>query len=104
MKDLIDWASIEDLKSDVGDDAFPEIVDLFLAETGQKIAALEPGPALEDQLHSLKGGLLSLGFRATAMHCDAGERQAADGAPVDLDAIRASYSESRDRFLAAQQG
>ena len=63
---MIDWERVADLRSEVGEDDFFEVVDMFLEEVEEVIDRLtsSPEPArFEDDLHFLKGSALNLGFR-----------------------------------------
>jgi len=101
---MIDWARIEDLRSEIGAEDFLEVVDMFLDEADEVVGQLS-GPPLPDQvegqLHFLKGAALNLGLTDLAAHCQDGERRAASGdaASVDLAQVVAVYTASR-RLLA----
>ncbi|MGY3438465.1 MULTISPECIES: Hpt domain-containing protein [unclassified Marinovum] len=100
---MIDWSRILELRDDVGDSEFDEIVVLFLEEVETTIGALGPDrPDLSSQLHFLKGGALNLGFEALAARCQIGEAAADAGyhARVDLGRIRAIYEASRAELTA----
>lgn len=106
---MIDWARLRQLRSDVGEDAFDEVVELFLEEVQDGVDQLQAatdGGTLADQLHFLKGSAMNLGFRQFADLCQAGERRIlsqGDGA-VDLVALRDCFHRSRLRFLEDLQG
>ena len=102
---MIDWNRISELQADIGADEFDEIVCLFLEEVETEIDDLRSGAArdnLEAQLHFLKGSALNLGFSDFAGLCQSGETAAAQGCAdqVDLNAIVASYEQSRVVFAA----
>lgn len=101
---MIDWKRVSDLRSEVGEDDFFEVVELFLEEVQEVIDRLtnSPEPArFEDDLHFLKGSALNLGFRHFSALCQIGERLAAAGnsGQVDISAVLASYRDSRQSFL-----
>ncbi len=101
----IDWKRVDELRSEVGADAFAEVVELFLEEVEEVIARLRSAPGAErlgDDLHFLKGSALNLGFVDVAALCQEGERRAAagDAAAVDVAAVIESYETSRSAFLA----
>ncbi|WP_101067098.1 Hpt domain-containing protein [Roseovarius salinarum] len=103
---MIDWGRLEELRDEIGDDDFAEVVALFLEEVETEIATLEegmPAQVLEQKLHFLKGSALNLGFRSFAELCLEGERQAAadEPGPVDLDAARQCFATSRSILLSA---
>lgn len=102
--DLVDWARISELRSEIGAEDFSDVVDLFLEEVETEIAALESNLAtdtLEARLHFLKGSALNLGFEAFSALCQSGESAAARGLgnEVDVPAILDSYHRSKSVFL-----
>lgn len=99
---MIDWVRVADLRSEVGEDSFAEVIELFLEETDEVAARLRRGSggSLRDDMHFLKGSALNLGFRDLAALCQEGERRAAAGAAVDLTAVLDCYARSRDAFHA----
>ncbi|TNF20143.1 MAG: Hpt domain-containing protein [Rhodobacteraceae bacterium] len=100
---MIDWTRATELREEIGEEDFAEVVDLFLEEVDAVIRTLSPGMAdLEAQLHFLKGSALNLGFDDFSALCQAGESAAAAGAgeTVDVDRIRAVYAASRAEFSA----
>lgn len=103
---MIDWARVKDLREEIGDDDFLEVVALFLEETDEVAAQLEGPPDLEtveSRLHFLKGSALNLGLSGLASLCQTGEKSAAMGnaAKVDLSAVTASYKASKAQLLAS---
>lgn len=102
---MIDWTRVNELRNEIGDDGFSEVVELFLDEVEEVIARLENAPdprSFEQDLHFLKGSAWNLGFAAFGALCQSGERRAAQGqaATVDMAAVLASYAASKDCFLA----
>ncbi|WP_370513080.1 Hpt domain-containing protein [Oceaniovalibus sp. ACAM 378] len=102
---MIAWGRITQLRSEIGEDDFSEVVALFLEEVDGVIDRLritsDPATMAAD-LHFLKGSALNLGFAAFADLCEQGEALAetgrADQVPV-ADVIRC-YDASRTEFLA----
>jgi len=95
---MINWSHVDELKVEM-DEAFDEVVAMFLEEAGEVIARLEasPDPArYQADLHFLKGAALNLGFDRFAEECAEGEATAAAGTPerVDIATIVASYRDS----------
>ena len=102
---MIDWDRVDELRDEVGEDAFGEVADLFISEVDAAVARLRtaPDPAtLERDLHFLKGASLNLGFAEFARQCREGEAKAAAGDPgaVDVAAVVACYDASRAQFLS----
>jgi HPt (histidine-containing phosphotransfer) domain-containing protein len=73
---VISIERIDELKTEVGEDDFEEIVALFMSESrtiiGRLQAATDPAEA-EDLLHALKGSALNLGFDMLASLCAEGQ-------------------------------
>jgi histidine phosphotransfer protein HptB len=101
---MIDWKRVQDLRDEIGEDDFLEVVAMFLEETDEVVACLVAAPSpesIEGRLHFLKGSALNLGLAELAALCQIGEKTAALGnaALVDLDTVIASYTSSRAQFL-----
>ncbi|MAQ85936.1 Hpt domain-containing protein [Psychromarinibacter halotolerans] len=106
---MIDWTRVEELKSEIGADAFIEVADLFLEETDEVVVTLDtpaPDSVVRERLHFLKGSALNLGFQEMADLCSRGERLAAAGQSADVDTaqIVSVYAESKSLFLAHRPG
>lgn len=102
---MIDWSQVKSLRNDVGHDEFDEIVELFLEEVEGIVEKLRERPNradLENDLHSLKGSALNLGFASFSEMCQHGEKLSAKGKveDVDLTGIVACFDSSRAKFLA----
>jgi len=105
---MIDWDRVTELRDQVGQEDFEEIVDLFLEEVLEVITKLRVAPdlgQLEADLHFLKGSALNLGFADFSEKCHAGERQAATGQAekIDLTDIINSFDLSRHLFYEELQ-
>ena len=103
---MIDWTRVSDLREEVGEEDFEEVVDLFISEVDTEIRGLRnvvDGQTLQGQLHFLKGSALNLGFSAFAELCQKAELSAAqDGPdPMPLDAIFDCYAASKSEFFSA---
>ena len=102
---MINWARIKDLRLEIGDDDFFEVLAMFLEETDDVIARLLDHPDLTDVeglLHFLKGSALNLGLTDFAEICQNGEKSTAAGAAgsVDLHKLAAVYTHSKTSLLA----
>lgn len=99
---MIDWMRVDELRAEVGDDGFDEVVDLFLEETDEVIARLleVDDAALGRDMHFLKGSALNLGLRELAKLCQDGERLCGSGqaAKVDRSALIAAYHNAKATF------
>jgi hypothetical protein len=80
---VISIERVQELRSEVGEDDFEEIVALFVAESDSLVARLrsvsDPAEA-EALLHALKGSALNLGFDDLTTLCREGRGKAAGSA------------------------
>lgn len=102
---MIDWNQVKRLRHDVGNDAFDEIVDLFIDEVEGAVTKLSEKleiSNLENDMHFLKGSALNLGFIEFSQMCMNGEKMSAGGkaANVDVPAIIDCFYASKTRFMA----
>ena len=101
---MIDWPRVRELKDEVGEDGFEEVIERFLEEVEGVIEKLKSGDRsqLEQDLHFLKGSALNLGFRHFSSLCFDGERLSANGKAdnVNLSQVFSSYDQSKSEFLA----
>jgi histidine phosphotransfer protein HptB len=102
---MIDWTRAGELRSEIGDDGFAEVVELFLDEVEDVVMRLRatPDPAnYERDLHFLKGSAWNLGFTNFGALCQDGERLASrgNGGSVDIAVVIDTYWASKAAFLA----
>ncbi|MGX0974358.1 HPt (histidine-containing phosphotransfer) domain-containing protein [Roseovarius sp. MBR-51] len=102
---MIDWNRVQDLRDEIGADAFGEVVELFLEEVDTEIEKLRhtgPNLHLEGHLHFLKGSALNLGFAAFSDLCHRGEQAAAAGryGAISLPEVLSCYAHSKSEFLS----
>jgi len=102
---VIDWDRVNELRDEVGAEAFDEILAVFLDEMDAAVGRLAEHPpadaeGLRAELHFLKGSGLNLGLSDFAALCAAGEDHAAAGATVDLAPILDSYRATRAELVA----
>ncbi len=100
---MIDWARVHELREEIGDDGFSEVVELFLDEVEDVMRRLASAPdplRFEEDLHFLKGSAWNLGFREVGKLCQIGEKRASDGDhAIDIAEILASYGRSKSAFM-----
>ncbi|MEP1767277.1 MAG: Hpt domain-containing protein [Sulfitobacter sp.] len=101
---MIDWNRIKILRDEIGEEDFPDVVEIFIEEVTEMIQNLRQTPKLETlgaDLHALKGSALNLGFETFAQLCQVGETAAANGLPdtIDLPPILECYDASKAVFL-----
>ena len=102
---MIEWSRINDLREEVGNEDFEEVVSLFIEEVEEVISRLSSNPdhrTLEHDLHFLKGSALNLGFKAFSDLCYRGEGDCANGkaSSVDVETIVSVYRDSVRKFRA----
>ena len=103
---MINWDQVKELESEIGPEDFGDIVEVFIEEVDEAIAALEgaslEGEELASAMHFLKGSSANLGFVELAAYCSDGETKAKEGASaeVDLTKVIALYDVSKSKFLA----
>lgn len=100
---MIDLNRVQQLRSEIGEDDFREVADLFFAEIDEVVCRLahSPDPAgLEADLHFIKSSALNLGLSRLSNLCRQGERAAAAGREknVDLGPILTAYRDSKSAF------
>lgn len=100
---MIDWNRVRELQEEIGADAFPEVVEMFLEESEEVVDRLTAAQRdnLQEDLHFLKGSAMSIGFSDLAELCQSGETLSStgQGAEVDLNAIVQGYFTAKDLFL-----
>ncbi len=99
---MIDWARVAELRDEVGEDDFDEVVDLFMQEVEETLAPYRKNSACDDPstiLHSMKGSAWNLGFTAMSGLCEELEN---DDLPdtMNMDPIIKSFDQSAKAFFA----
>ena len=100
---MIDWNRVDELREEVGNEAFEEVVALFLEEVDETVAdvsTISDSAQIRDILHFLKGSALNLGFQSLADLCRDGEGRIDGGESVQLSDVIKRYRDSRRAFLA----
>ena len=100
---MISVERIHELKSEVGEEDFAEILGLFVAESEDvidRLRSVEDPAAAEELLHSLKGSALNIGFDALARLCreGAGASAGSPGWNARFAELRDTFEQSRDRL------
>lgn len=106
---MINWGRVEELRDEVGVEAFEEVVEIFLEEVNEVVDRLANSPdpgRLADDLHFLKGSALSLGFAEFAAMCQKNEAQAVKDGPetVDIGPLLINFAASKTEFLSGLPG
>lgn len=105
---MLDWDRVLELKNEVGEEAFAEVVELFLEEVEEVFVRFRADGVtntIAADLHFLRGSAINLGFANLAEICTAGEKSAnALGIKmVSLQAIFDSYEKSKDMLLSGME-
>lgn len=101
---MIEWQRLSELREDVGDEEFEDVVSLFLEEIRQTLPDLAQADleARVSLLHSIKGSARNIGLTSFARVCDAEERNILETGRVSLsDADIMAAFERVDRLMAA---
>lgn len=107
---MIDWDRVYELRADIGEPDFDEVISLFLTEVEEALSQLDataPNTATrEDAFHFLKGAAINLGFNRFANACHAAETicRRDPSATIDTKSLRHCYEMSKTRFLAGLSG
>lgn len=99
---MIDWARVKELKEDIGDDDFAEVVDIFTEEIEaslEEMAQRFPQNLAED-LHFLKGSAANIGFDLMYKTCTECEKNTAK---VDINTLSTLYFDSKSELLSGLQ-
>ncbi len=102
---MIDWTRVGELRDEIGEDSFIEVVELFLDEVEEVVARLRSTgdpDTYEADLHFLKGSAWNLGFAEFGALCQEGERSSAQGQAggVAIGRILDCYGRSKAAFVA----
>lgn len=102
---MINWARVDELKDEIGNEDFAEVADLFIEEVEEVMARLKAGPnpaLLEKDLHFLKSSCLNLGFDDLSRLCAIGETDAAEGRfeDIQLAPIFDMFASSKQAFIS----
>lgn len=102
---MIDWKRVDELRREVGNEGFSEVVELFLDEVEQIVLRLRTTPdpsTYEEDLHFLKGSAWNLGFTDFGALCQDGERKAAHGhiSAINVSAVLDCYGASKQSFMS----
>jgi HPt (histidine-containing phosphotransfer) domain-containing protein len=95
---MLNWQRVQDLKDDLGQEDFDEIVDLFLEEVEEKLEVLQNGrtDGVSAELHFLKGSAANLGFESFRVSCEQMERAPEQ---FEVDELLSVYKSSKAAFM-----
>ena len=93
---MIDRQRLQDLRLEIGEDDFSEVVEMFMDEMVDTLASLGDAVEMADPnvFHGLRGSALNLGFTDFATACTEAEKRAIAGQSVDVVHLDWLYRES----------
>ena len=102
---MINWNRVNELKDEIGEEDFSEVVELFILEVDEEITNLKSVDTAEGMkacFHFLKGCALNLGFSDLSEICQTLETATSERRATgsEIDAVIACYDSSKVQFLA----
>lgn len=98
---MINWNRVNELKEDLGEEDFDEIVGFFLEEVEEKLTSMANGEStdLSEDAHFLKGSSANLGFTDMQSLCETAEK---NPDPALVGQIKSCFEASKVEFLKAE--
>ena len=101
---MISWDRVNELKNEVGEEDFAEVVEIFLEEMDEAMTDLQggnPAEGLGSAMHFIKGAAMNLGFDELGAICQKYETFAGEGKQdqIDSDRVIACYLRSKEEFV-----
>ncbi|ETX29632.1 Hpt domain-containing protein [Roseivivax isoporae] len=98
---MIDWTQVRMLRSEIGEDGFAEVAEVFLEEMAAAVRDLPAADAdaLRGALHGMKGAASNLGMAALAEACARAERSDDPAAALPRDVLARMFDQSRAALL-----
>ena len=97
---MIDWNRVNELRAEVGEEDFDEVLDMFFDEVAEVLGSLGRGgnEATKRDLHFLKGSAMNIGLAEVSTLCRNYELAlvANPDEAIDLNAIRRTFLASKD--------
>ncbi len=101
---MLDTARIAELKSEVGEDDFAEVVALFCEEMEEVLAELDQTPqcAVAGKIHFLKGSAQNIGLTVVGALCLEEEARLRDDPNVhpNVPRLREAYEASKSQLIS----
>ncbi|MGI9391292.1 MAG: Hpt domain-containing protein [Boseongicola sp.] len=99
---MIDWNRLSELRSEVGEDDYDEILVLFFDEVASVLDSIESAnvDAMKRDLHFLKGSAMNIGLTDVSALCQDYELALATNPDdtIDLSAIRHAFLASKEKI------
>ena len=97
---MIDWQRVDELRGEVGEEDFAEVLEMFFDEVAEVLGGLgnDGAAATRRDLHFLKGSAMNIGLSEVSSLCRNCEASIAEypGGDVDLGAIGRAFLASKD--------
>ncbi len=101
---MIDRNRIAELRDEVGEEDFRDVLGIFFEEVGETLDALHAGHGEDTlrNLHFLKGSALNIGMIEVSRLCGEGESilREAPSATIDVNAIKSAYETAKSELSA----
>ncbi|MDJ0640422.1 MAG: Hpt domain-containing protein [Paracoccaceae bacterium] len=101
--DVLDMSRIAELKEEVGEDDFAEVVALFCEEVEEVLSELDTTPqeTIAGKIHFLKGSVQNIGLAEVAKLCleEEARLKSDPNARPDAARLRTAYQSSKDQLL-----
>lgn len=95
---MIDWDRVSELKAEVGEEDFAEVLEMFIEEVEEALMGLGKPDAhlIREGLHFVKGSALNIGLSELSEMCREAESSMKNGLSqqVDFEAIHRAFSAS----------
>lgn len=102
---MIDWDRVKELRSEVGEEDFAEVVEMFFEEIEGALERLfgSAPDAVGEELHFIKGSALNIGLIGVSDLCRSAETKLrqAPAPHVELRAIHAAFGKSKAELASA---
>ncbi len=98
---MIDWNRINELRAEIGEDDFAEVLNLFFEDIDEAVASLRSATGhvpLAEALHFLKGSAENIGLSEVSALCRQEEAKLANAGNLspDIEAIVVALAAARD--------
>lgn len=93
---MIDWARLNGLRADIGEEDFADVAMIFVAEITEHLdrLAADPARAVAADFHFLRGSAANMGFVAMVEACRRAEAACLAGSTPDLAGVADTFAAS----------
>ena len=101
---MIDWDRITELRAEVGEEDFAEVVEMFLEEVDEALERLfrSDDEGIAKDLHFIKGSALNIGLSDVSIICRSVETKLRESpaADADLRALLTAFHKAKAVFAS----